>query len=316
MKAYVYKHYGQVDGNFVLTKLPKPVPADDQVLIKVRAVSINRVDWYRLIGRPKLVIISAGIFKPRKSIQTLGADVSGVVEDVGNKVTEFKTGDEVYGEIFVGSFAEYATANTRHIAIKPKGLSFEQAAAVPLAALTALQAIHDHGKVKKGQQVLINGASGGVGHFAVQMAKSYGAEVTAVCGTESIEMVRALGADHVVDYKKNKVAEEKRFDVVIDAVGNLLTSDYEHLLAPGGKGVLVGFKSFRHMLSVKLGSKRKSISLLVAKSNTKDLDYLRDLLDAGVVKPVIDKQYAFAELPAALKYFMRGRTKGKVVARL
>lgn len=316
MKAFTYTKYGPVENNFKLSEVEKPVPKKNQVLIKVQATSINRPDWYRLVGWPQVVRLSSGIFKPRKSSSVLGSDVSGVIEAAGSEVTRFKKGDEVYGEISVGSFAEYAVAKPKHLAIRPKNMSYVESAAIPLTGITALQAVVKLGNVHKGEQVLINGASGGVGHFAVQIAKSLGANVTAVCGTDAVAIVKKLGADTVIDYQKNENIPESKFDVVIDIVGNLSIEDHKKCRVAGGRGVLVGFASFKQHRPFILKGKRNSIKLLMAEPNTKDLDYLRELVEAKKLKPVVAREFEFEELPAAMELFMTGHTNGKIAVRV
>ncbi|MBL8643680.1 MAG: NAD(P)-dependent alcohol dehydrogenase, partial [Rhodospirillaceae bacterium] len=237
-KAYVFREYGAPMDVMHLEEVDKPVPNENQVLIKVHASSANPADWHRIRGVPYLIRFDSGLFAPETP--HLGIDVAGVIEAVGSNVTKFKPGDEIFG-VARGAFGEYAIANQRRVAIKPVGMTFAEAAGVPVGAVTALQALQDKGQVQPGQKVLINGASGGVGTYAVQIAKALGAEVTAVCSTRNVELVRSLGADHVVDYTKEDFAEAAaRYDVVLDNVGNRSLSDIRRVLTPTGIHVLVG----------------------------------------------------------------------------
>ncbi len=299
----------------------RPTLADDQVLVKVRAAAVNPLDWHYMRGEPYIMRMESGIGAPKDA--RFGADFAGVVEAVGAKVTEFKPGDEVFGA-GAGAFAEYLTVRARRaIAHKPANLSFEQAAAVPVAALTALQALRDKGGLKPGQKVLVNGASGGVGTFAVQIAKALGAEVTGVSSTRNLELVRSIGADHVIDYTRENFTEgAQRFDVIIDNVGNYSLLDARRVLQPNGSYVIVGGPkggAFLGPLAAMLQSLAlapfisQRVESLLADVNPKDLGLLRDMLAAGTVRPVIDRTYRLSEVPEAIRYVESGRARGKVV---
>src|SRR5437016_11148352 len=295
MKAIVYHEFGSPDV-LRLEEVDKPVPNDNQILVKVRALSVNPLDWHFMEGTPYLGRLPAfGLLKPR--IERLGVDYAGTVEVVGKNITEFKPGDEVYGNKF-GAFAEYVVATDKALTLKPASLSFEQAASLPVAALTALQALRDNGKLQPGQKVLINGASGGVGTFAVQIAKAFGAEVTGVCSGRNVELVRSLGADHVIDYTKEDFTKRaERYDLILDNVGNQTLSGFRHVLNPKGIYVAVGgggvndsrwtgpLVTFVKMLVLKrLGT--QEMSMMLAEMSRKDLVALEDLIQSGKMKPV------------------------------
>ena len=313
MKAALALRYGSL----VMRDVEKPEPAEGDVLVRVHATSLNAVDWYGLNGRPYFARPLMGLRKPKSSES--GTDFAGVVEAVGVGVDGFAPGDEVYG-CEGGAFAEYVVANTA-VARKPANLSFEEAAAVPLAGLTALQALRDHGALQSGQQVLVNGASGGVGPFAVQIAKALGAEVHAVCSTRNIEQARELGADRVFDYTREDFARSgARYDVLFDNAGNRSWPSMRRVLAPSGKVVLVGGPRNRmlgpvgHIVRSKLASKldRRTAVFFVAKPNRDDLAALRDLIEAGHVKPVIEQRYEFAQIDEAMRE-MNGHARAKRV---
>jgi len=320
MKAVIFEKYGSPDV-LELKEVPRPTPNDGQVLVKIHAASVNPLDWHRLRGAPIVVRFSGGLLKPKNP--KLGADIAGHVEAIGRSVTQFQVGDAVWGEIGTGGLAEYVCVAESHLALKPASLSFEQVAAVPVAALTALQALREHGQLQAGQHVLINGASGGVGTFAVQLARVFGAEVTAVCSTRNVEMVQALGADHVIDYTKEKPTQNKQqYDLIVDNVGNFSVGDYKKLLKPGGTAVVVGFTTMRRMLQViilggissKFGDKK--IGSMLAQPRQEDLQFLNEVLETGKVTPVIDKCYPLPETAAALRYLEEGHARGKVVVTL
>ena len=322
MKAYVYRDFGPPDV-LRLEEIDKPVPNDNQLLIRVRGVSVNPLDWHYMEGTPYLGrLFEFGILKPANT--RLGVDYAGTVEAVGKDVTQFKPGDEVYGNRF-GAFAEYICATDKALALKPANLTFEQAASIPVAGVTALQGLRDKGKLQAGQKVLINGASGGVGTFAVQLAKTMGAEVTGVCSGRNVELVRSLGADHVVDYTKEDFTKgAQRYDLIIDNVGNRSVLEYTRVLNPQGKLVMIGgggpedqgfigplinplkMLFLKPFVSQEVGS-------MLAQMNQKDLTILADLIQAGKVTPVIDKTYPFSQLPEAMRYLETGRARGKVV---
>jgi len=319
MKAVVYRKYGSPDV-LEFQEVEKPAPKDDEVLIKVRAASLNAFDWHLMRGKPFVARLSGGLFKPRNTI--LGEDIAGRIEAAGRKVRQFKPGDEVFGDLAScgsGGFAEYACARESVLALKPAGLTFEQAAAVPMAAVTALQALRDKGRIAPGKHVLINGAGGGVGTFAVQIAKSFDAEVTAVCGPGNQDTVRSLGADHVLDYTKTDFTKDKRrYDLILAVNGNHPPSDYMRVLSPGGVCVAIGGSNAQIFQSLLLGplmsiGRRKKMGAMVAKTNQKDLVFITELWEAGKVKPVIDRRYPLSEVADALRYLEEGHAKGKVV---
>lgn len=314
MKAIVYTEYGSPDV-LQFKDVEKPSPKDDQVLIKVHAASANPADWHLMRAEPFLARLENGLLKPK--ITKLGADVAGRVEAVGRNVTQFQVGDDVFGCMPLnefGSFAEYVCASQELLALKPANLTFEQAAAVPLAAYTALQGLRDKGQIQSGQKVLVNGASGGVGTFAVQIAKSYGTEVTGVCSTRNLDMVRSIGADHVIDYTKQDFTRTReQYDLIFDAVGNLSVSDHQRALSSEGVGSVAGFTTLSRLFEVMLlGGKRIGL-MKTASPNKKDLVFIKELLEAGKVKPVIDRFYPLSEVPAAIRYLEQGHARGKVV---
>jgi NADPH:quinone reductase-like Zn-dependent oxidoreductase len=322
MKAIVYCDYGVP--NLKFQEIEKPTPADDQLLVKVRAASVNPLDWHFIEGTPYIMRAGVGLRKPTDT--RLGVDFAGTVEAVGKNVTKFKPGDEVFGGR-TGAFAEYVCVReARAVALKPANITFEQAASVPIAGITALQGLRDKGKVQPGQKVLINGASGGVGTFAVQIAKSYGAEVTGVCSTRNLDMVRSLGADHVIDYTKEDFTKsDQRYDVILDNVANHSLSECRRVLNPNGKYVLIGgggvnesrwlgpglTHAFKAMFLSKFVSQQ--MGMMLAELNQKDLTFLADLMESGKVTPVIDKRYKLSELPQAIEYLEQGHARGKVV---
>ncbi|MBC8509268.1 MAG: NAD(P)-dependent alcohol dehydrogenase [Anaerolineales bacterium] len=320
MKAIVYERYGPPD-ILELTEVEKSTPKDDEILVKVRAASLNAGDWHALRGTPFLQRLESGFPKPKNKI--LGADVAGLVEAVGSKVTRFQPGDEVYGDLYwcgFGAFAEYVCVPEDAAALKPANIPFEAAAAVPQAAFTALHALRDQGQVQPGQKVLINGASGGVGTFAVQIAKSFGAEVTGVCSTRNLEMMRSLGADQVIDYTQEDFPQNsQKYDLIVDIAANHSLSDLKRVLTPQGICVIVGFSTLMHMLKVtllgplisKAGSKK--LGMLMPKENKQDLADMKELLESGKVVPVIDRLYSFSEIPEAIRYLEKGHARGKIV---
>lgn len=318
MKAIVYPQYGSPDV-LQLKEVVKPTPQDNEVLIKIHAASANPLDWHRMRAAPFFVRLGDGLLKPTNP--RLGADIAGRVEAVGSNVTEFQPGDEVFGDISAGGFAEYVCAPTNALALKPIILSFEQAAAVPVAALTALQGLRDKGQIQAGQKMLINGASGGVGTFAVQLAKAFGAEVTGVCSTRNVEMVRSIGADHVIDYTQADFTRDgRRYDLIFDAVGNCSAADYMRALSPNGICVVAGFTTMSRMIfqvallgSLVSKTGNKKIGAMLATVNKQDLDCLKELLEAGKVVPVIDRCYPLHEVPEAMRYLEAGHARGKVV---
>jgi NADPH:quinone reductase-like Zn-dependent oxidoreductase len=319
MKAIVYRRYGSPDV-LELKEIDTPVPADDQVLIKVHAASVNPVDWHRMRGEPSFMRASEGLGKPKNT--GLGADVAGRVEAVGRDVTQVQPGDEVLG-MGIRTLAEYVVVSGEGVVQKPANLTFEEAAAVPVAALTALQGLRDKGGVQPGQKVLINGAAGGVGTFAVQLAKSFGAEVTGVCSTRNVELVRSIGADHVVDYTQEDFTRSgQRYDVILDAVCNHSLSAVRRVLQPRGTLVLVGAAKGRSGGKPMLFVLRavllrrflsQTVALYMATRTRDDLLLLTELIEAGKVTPVIDRSYPLSKVPEAIRYLEAGHAQGKVV---
>lgn len=317
MKAIQYTEYGSPDV-LQLKEVEVPTPKDNQVLIKVHAASANPLDWHSMRGAPFIARLDGGLRKPKNS--KLGADVAGRVEAVGAAVTQFKPGDAVFGSGH-GAFAEFVCIRENLIALKPANLSFEQATAVPVVAYTALQGLRDAGHIQAGEKVLINGAAGGVGTCAVQLAKVFGAEVTGVCSTRNLDMVRSIGADHVIDYTREDFTRNgQHYDLIYDAVGNRSVFAYRRALKPQGRCVIAGFTTlprlFEHIFAGALLSKfgDKKISLMnIAKPNQKDLLYIKELLEAGKVIPVIDRCYPLSETPEAIRYLETGHARGKVI---
>jgi NADPH:quinone reductase-like Zn-dependent oxidoreductase len=319
MRAVVYEQYGSPDV-LKLKEVPKPAPKAGEVLVKIHAAALNAADWHMLRADPFLARFDAGLWAPKRQI--LGGDIAGRVEAIGEGVTQFRPGDEVFGEIAAcgwGGFAEYVCAQEACLAPKPANLTFEQAAAVPMAALTALQALRDKGQVQPGQKVLIHGAGGGVGTFAVQLAKVFGAEVTAVCGTRNVQRAHALGADHVIDYTKEDFAQQgAQYDLILAVNGSRSLADYRRSLRPGGVYVMVGGSTAQMFQALLLGplysltGNRKMGSLMAHASQT-DLLYLKELLEAGKIAPVIDRCYPLDKVPDAMRYLEEGHAQGKIV---
>ena len=319
MKAIVYREYGPAD---VLRceEVEKPVPRAGEVLIRVRAASVNPVDWHFMRGEPYFVRLMTGLRKPK--IATLGVDVAGEVEAVGSGVTEFKAGDAVFGGCFA-AFAEYVRAPAAWLALKPANVPFEHAAAAPAAAYTALQGLRDHGRIAPGQRVLINGAAGGVGTFAVQMAKAFGAHVTGVCSTANVEMVRSIGADRVIDYtREDFTSDGSRYDLVLDCVANRSLTALRRLLTPRGRYIGIGAPAGRWMFGaigraviamVLSAVTRKKMIMVLAKPRGRDVAAAGELMAAGKLTPVIDRRVALSEVPEAVRYVERGHARGKVV---
>ena len=319
MKAIVYRCYGPPEV-LSLEEIEKPVPGPEQVLVKVQAASVNPLDWHYMRGSPYFMRLSSGIGAPTD--QRLGVDFAGTVAGVGENVTQFKPGDQVFGGA-TGAFGEYVLVRaTGAIALKPASVTFEQAAAVPIAGISALQALRDEGRVTPGMKVLINGASGGVGTFAVQLAKSLGAEVTGVCSERNIELVRSLGADHVIDYRsQDYTTSGQHYDVIIDNVGNHSPARNRQALVPDGKLVMVGGPSgnwvgpLRNPLLALLLSPfvDQQFILFLGQLKQQDLAYLAGLMASGQLTSVIDRRYPLAELPAAIGYSEEGRARGKIL---
>jgi NADPH:quinone reductase-like Zn-dependent oxidoreductase len=304
-----------------LREIATPVPTEDEVLIKLYASSVNPLDSY-MVGGPLFFLPTIGrLLKPKHKIA--GADIAGQVQSVGKDVKQFQVGDEVFGGSFgrkgLGGFAEYVCASQDCLARKPANLSFEDAAAVPVAGITALQGLRDHGGIQRGQKVLIDGASGGVGTFAVQIAKSFGAEVTAVCSPRNVNTARSIGADHVIDYTQEDFTQSGlHYDLILGANAHHSIFDYRRALSPGGVFVMVGGGLLRILqaalldpLLSRVGSKK--MRFFIAKMNTKDLVFLKDLLESRTIAPVIDRRYPLSEVAAALRYLQQGHAQGKVV---
>ena len=319
MKAIVYHNYGSPDV-LKCVEIEKPTPGDNEVLIRVRAASVNPLDWHFMRGSPYLVRLMTGLRKPK--IPRLGVDVAGEVEAVGGNVTQFKPGDAVFGGCR-GAFAEYVCAAERGVVMKPDNLTFEEAASVNIAAITALQALRDHGRIQSGQKVLINGAAGGVGTFAVQIARSFGADVTGVCSTRNVDMVRSIGANRVLDYTQQDFTKSgNRYDLILDSIGNHSLSACRRVLKPKGSCVMVGGGPEGGLLGPLIGMVKplllsrfvsQSFVMMLAKPSKEDLNILRELMETGKVKPVIDRRYSLSEVPEAIRYLEKGHAQGKVV---
>ena len=319
MKAVVYTKYGSPDV-LQLKEVEKPTPKDNEVLIRIHAASANAADWHLLRGDPFLLRLGYGLLKPNNTI--LGADIAGRVEAVGNNVTQFQPGDEVFGDISgcgLGGFAEYVSVPEHAVISKPASMTFEEAAAVPMAAVTALQGLRDKGQIQPGQKVLIHGASGGVGTFAVQIAKAFRAEVTAVCSTRKVDLVRSIGADHVIDYTQEDFTKNgQRYDLILAANGNRSMFAYKRALAPKGRYVVTGGSMAQLFQAMLLGpllstAGRQNMGNVLARPNQKDLACMKELLEAGKVIPVIDRCYPLSETAEAIRYLEAGHARGKVV---
>ncbi len=320
MKAIVYTKYGPPEV-LELKEVEKPAPKDTEVLVKIHAASLNAYDWHLVRADIFLVrLMGGGLLKPKNTIP--GADIAGRVEAVGKDIKQFQPGDEVYGDLAGcgnGGLAEYAAVPENVLVSKPANLTFEEAAAVPMAAVTALQGLRDNGQILPGQKVLINGASGGVGTYAVQIAKYFGAEVTAVCSTRNLEQARSLGADHVIDYTQEDFTQNgQKYDLILAANGYHPLSAYQRALTPQGIYVMAGGSMAQIFQAVLLGSRMsknggKQMRALSAKSNQKDLVFLKELLETGKIVPVIDKRYPLSEAAEAFRYLGEGHARGKVV---
>ncbi len=312
MKAAVYHRYGPPEV-LQLEEVDMPVPREDEVLVRVHAASVNAGDWHLLRGKPLLLRPWSGLLRPKHKV--LGADMAGRVEAVGTNVTQFRPGDEVFGDVSEdgrGGFAEYVTLPESALALKPANSSFEEAATVPLAAVVALQGLRDEGQIRPGQKVLINGASGGVGTFAVQIAKSFGAEVTGVCSTGKTDMVRSIGADQVIDYRQQDFTTTgQRYDLILDIALYRSISDCLRALRPDGLYVVAGGSVVRIMQASMRGGRQ--VRNLTHRPNREDLVFLKELVKAGKVVPVIDRCYPLSEVAEALRYYGSGRVQGKVV---
>jgi len=320
MKAAVRDRFGSPDV-VELREIDRPVAADDEVLVRVRAASVNPADWYSVTGRPYVGRTQMGLLKPKTN--GLGVDFAGQVEAVGKDVTQFRPGDDVFGGRD-GAFAEYVCVREeRAVVPKPANVTFEQAAAAPIAAITALQGLRDKGQIQPGHKVLINGASGGVGTFAVQIAKALGAEVTGVCSTRNVDLVRSLGADHVIDYThEDFTRSDRRYDLMLDVAGSRSWSECRRVLNPQATLVLVGgpktnrlIGPLGHIVKVRLAALRSSqkVVFFIAKLIKADMVVLRELLETGKVTPVIDRRYELSEIADALRYLGEGHAQGKIV---
>ena len=321
MKAIVYCDYGAPDV-LKLQTIAKPVPNDDQVLIKVRAASVNPYDWHFMRGEPYVMRLGNGLRKPKST--RIGVDFSGVVEGVGRNITQFKPGDEVFGGRS-GAFAEYIVMTEKNLIAKPENISFEQAAAVQIAAMTALQGLRDKGRLQAGEKVLINGASGGVGTYAVQIAKTLGARVTGVCSTRNVDLVRSIGADHVIDYtKENYTDQTERYDLILDMVGNHGLLANTGALTPAGRYVMIGGPKGKWLAPLDTVIRamllkpfvKQEMGFMMSSINRDDLMHLRELMESGKVAPVIDRIYRLDETRDAVAYVEEGRARGKVVIRV
>jgi NADPH:quinone reductase-like Zn-dependent oxidoreductase len=318
MKAIVYYDYGSPDV-LRFEEIPKPTPGDGEVLLKVRAASVNPLDWRLMRGKPYLVRMIGGLSRPLRP----GRDVAGEVEAVGKNVTQFKSGDEVFG-VGRGTFAEFACAPESGLVVKPASVTFEQAASVPIAGLTALQGLRDKGRIQRGQTVLINGAAGGVGTFAVQFARSFGAEVTGVCSTRNVDMVRSIGADRVVDYTREDFTRSgQRYDLLLECVGNQSLAAARSVLTPNGICVIAGApkefgvilaRGLKAMVVSRLGGQR--FALFVSKMSKPDLTTIGEFIATGKVTPVIERCYRLSEVPEAIRYSEEGHARGKLVVTL
>jgi len=318
MRAAVFHKYGSPDV-LELMEVDTPVPGDDQVLVRVHAASVNPVDWHRMRGLPFFIRALTGLTKPKNT--GLGADLAGRVEAVGRNVTQFRPGDDVFG-MSIRTLAEYVRVAQDGVVPKPANVTFEQAAAVPVAASTALQGLRDKGHIQSGQRVLINGAAGGVGTFAVQIAKSFGADVTGVCSTRNVDMVRSIGADHVIDYTKEDFTQaQQRYDIILDMAGTHAFSECRRVLGPTGILVLVGAAEGGGLgglartlagIVVSRFASQKMVSFLTKRSKD-DLVFLKGLLETGKVTPVIDRQYPLDEVRKAIGYLEEGHARGKVI---
>jgi NADPH:quinone reductase-like Zn-dependent oxidoreductase len=324
MRAFVLRSYGSPDV-LDLTDIDKPVPGDDEVLVRVRGTSVNPYDWHNMRGEAYIGRLMGGLGLRNPKLSILGADMAGQVEAVGKDVTEFRPGDEVFAVLRQGGFAEYVCVQEGELAPKPKNLSFEQAAAVPMAANTALLGLRDEGRIQPGQKVLINGASGGVGTFAVQIAKSFGADVTGVCSTRNLDMVRSLGADHVIDYTKEDFTKgAQRYDVILDNVGTQPLSGFRRALKAQGICVMIGgggpndggligpmARPIKTMLMSPFISQK--MGMMLAEIHQDDLTKMSELMQAGKVTPVIDRTYPLSQIREAMKYLEAGHARGKVI---
>lgn len=314
MQAWLWEQYGGPE-LLRLAQVPKPRPASHEVLVRVRAVSINAADWHAMRGKPVFARLTYGLVRPKP--QSLGVDIAGQVETVADEVEAVKPGDEILANLLehgLGGFAEYVCVPVSALATKPASISMTEAAAVPMSGGTALQGLDNLGQIEPRHKVLINGGSGGVGTFAVQIAHSYGPDLTVVTSPQGLETARSLGADHIVDYTKTDFVESgDRYDFILDTVGNRSASDLKRALAQGGKAAVTGFTSVANLMGVSLRG-GKTVTQVQAHVSANDLDRLSELIASGAVRPVIDRSFTFAEIPAAIGYLEQGHARGKVVA--
>ncbi len=319
MQAIVCEKYGSPDV-LELKEVAKPVPKDDEVLVKVRAASVNAADWHFLRGSPMFMRLVSGLFKPK--VKILGGDIAGQVEAVGASVKQFQPGDAVFGDISDcgwGGFAEYVSPKEKALVLKPTNVTYKEAAAIPFAGVTALQGLRDNGNITAGQKVLINGASGGVGTFAVQIANSFGSEVTAVCSSGNLDMARSIGADHVIDYSKEDFTRKnQRYELIMGVNGFHPISAYKRTLSPKGIYVMAGGTGAQIFQGLFLGpilsmTGGKKLRNFVARPKQDDLTFIKELVETGRIKPVIDKTYPLPEVPDAIAYVEAGHARGKVV---
>ncbi len=318
MKAIIFTAYGSPDV-LQFKEVDRPAPGAGEVLVKVYAAAANPLDWHFMRGAPFIARLGNGLRKPKN--HTLGADLAGEVIAVGERVTAFQPGDLVFGEIGLGAFAEYVCVKEESLAPKPANVSFEQAASTPVVGFTAIQGLRDSGKIAAGQKVLVNGASGGVGSFAVQYARVIGAEVTGVCSARNFDLVRSIGADHVLDYTAvDFTANGQKYDLIYDAIGNRSVGDYRRALKPGGRCVIAGFTSFSRLLTHAIwgGISSKFSDTAVgmmgsARPNQADLLVIKDLLETGKIVPLIDRHYPLSQTADAIRYLETGRARGKVI---
>jgi NADPH:quinone reductase-like Zn-dependent oxidoreductase len=323
MKAIMQRTYGSADV-LEVRDIDMPVVGDDDVLVRVHAAGLHIGDWHVMTGLPYMLrAVGFGLRAP--NVRVRGIDVAGTVESAGRNVAECRAGDDVFGTC-EGAFAEYACAPENNLALKPANLTFEQAAAVPTSAFAALQALRDRGEIQSGQKVLIVGATGGVGIFAVQIAKAFGAEVTGVCSTTKMDLVRSLGADHVIDYTKDDFSEsDRRYDLILDTGGNRSLADLRRVLRPSGILVLIGGEGGNRVLGATIKwihalllspLVRQHLRPLSTRPNKKDLLLVKELVEAGKLKPVIDRTFALSEVPDAFRYLEKGHGLGKVVIKV
>lgn len=319
MKADVYGKYGPPEKVHHLKEVKKPIPNENEVLVKIHASAINSSDSTLTRGKPFLGRLWQGFLKPKN--KTLGSDIAGQVESIGKNIKEFKPGNEVFGDIGdvgFGGFAEYVIIPEKTIVLKPINLTFKEAAAVPQASVVALQGLRNHGQIKKGQEVLINGASSGIGIFAVQIAKSFGAEVTGVCSTKKIKIIQSIGADKVIDYTKEDFTKSGLYyDLIFDLHVSHSISEYKHALTPNGRYIACDFNPTSIFLGpiISLFGKKK-VKSYMAKLNKKDLTYIKELIETGKIKPIIDRCFSLDKIAEAIKYYEEKHTKGKIVIKV